>query len=810
MPAPLQPPPVAEVTRCFHCGNDCPPQPLLAESHSFCCEGCVAVWHLLHDLRLDHYYALNTHPGTRTEPAEGAASPFVCLDEPETCDRLCSYRSESLSTLTFHIPAIHCSSCIWLLEKLPALQPGVNRCEVNFLRREVHLSWDPRRVKLSAIAGLLARLGYAPHLTLSGAPEKPRSRSNRRLWYQVGVAGFSFGNIMLLSFPEYLGLEERQFATLFGWLNLVLALPVLLFSCQDYFKSAWQSLRNGQINMDVPLALGMIVLFSRSAWEIVSHSGAGYFDSFAGLLFFLLIGKAFQARTWDALSFDRDYKSYLPLSVTVKEGREEKPLAVAQLRPGTVIVTRHGELIPADGVLLSGNARIDYSFVTGESDPVKVAAGEKIFAGGRQVGSRIEIAVDREVSQSYLARLWNHETFSKPRESEVTALANRVGRSFTHRLLFIAAGAAAFWLWYDPARTAEIVTAVLIVACPCALALSLPFTLGHVMRILGRNGLYLKGPATVEQLAMADTVVFDKTGTLTQAGDAEAQWSGEALSEQDVKHLAALLIQSWHPLSRRLLRKLGPQPAMEVTDFEEVPGQGITGRIGNLTVTAGRRSFVAALHDGFSDHPEEASRDGAEVWVGINGKMKGRYLLRDQFRKNLSAALERLGTQYRLAVISGDNDRERGTLTALLPPGSEIRFRQSPEDKLNFIHSLQQRGCRVLMVGDGLNDAGALRQSDVGMSVSEDSASFTPGSDAIAAASSLERLGAFLQFSRQSLRIIRWSFLLSLLYNLTGVAFAVTGHLSPLVAAVLMPASSLSVILFTTLTTHLAARRQRL
>ncbi|MCB0577154.1 MAG: HAD-IC family P-type ATPase, partial [Saprospiraceae bacterium] len=360
------------------------------------------------------------------------------------------------------------------------------------------LQYDPERSSLRKLAALLASIGYAPEINLGDVDNaKPRVFS-KKLAYQIGLVGFAFGNIMLFSFPEYVGMDpdtNRRFADVFGYMSLVLATPVLIFSARDYLVSAWNGLRTRYLNIDVPLALGILMLFGRSAWEILSHSGAGYLDSFAGLIFLLLTGKWFQQSTWQQLSFERDYKSYFPVAATVKTGTsEENTVPVNRLVPGDIIVVRSQEIIPADGILLRGSARIDYSFVTGESEPVAVTSGERVFAGGKQTGESIDISLTRRVSQSYLTRLWNDEAFQSGEKGYTTRLADRAGRYFTGLILGV--GGAAFLYWWllrgDMAAAVNAFTAVMIVACPCAVALAIPFTLGNIVRILGRHRFYVK------------------------------------------------------------------------------------------------------------------------------------------------------------------------------------------------------------------------------------------------------------------------------------------------------------------------------
>ncbi len=445
---------------------------------------------------------------------------FDYLDDTDTIQKLIDFKNETISSVTFYIPQMHCSSCIWLLENLYKLNPGVSQSNVNFLKKEISVKYFHSKLSLRELVQLLASIGYEPLIQLDSTEEK-KDVHRKHLYYKIGIAAFCFGNIMLLSFPEYLSIDinDSYYRTVFAYLNLILALPVFFYSASEYFGSAYKGLRKKIVNIDFPISLGIIVLFIRSAVEVLLYNGAGYFDSMSGLVFFLLIGKLFQEKTYDTLNFERSYKSYFPLGVTVKKDGNETSVPAAKLKVGDRIIIRNNEIIPADAILFKGTGNIDYSFVTGESVPVEKVLGELVYAGGRQKGSAAELEVVKEVSQSYLTQLWNHESFNKKDESYFTTISNTVSKYFTAAVLIIAAVSALFWLQTSVHTAINVFTAVLIVACPCALALSTPFTFGNTVRIFGRNKFYLKNSSVVEDLAKINMIVFDKTGTITKSGD---------------------------------------------------------------------------------------------------------------------------------------------------------------------------------------------------------------------------------------------------------------------------------------------------
>ncbi|MBL8000213.1 MAG: heavy metal translocating P-type ATPase metal-binding domain-containing protein, partial [Candidatus Kapabacteria bacterium] len=346
---------VAE-TKCFHCGENCG-EVHWRDDKPFCCKGCETVYEILDSSNLCEYYTLNQTPGTRVTIHDTA---YAYLDEGDLGSRLLTFDSSSFSSVTFFIPSIHCVSCIWLLENLSQLHEGIIRAEVNFAKKTVQIDFNKKAITLGTLAGLLASVGYAPRITLEQEKqEKPRI--NRSLVLKLAVAGFCFGNVMLFSFPEYLGIDQADHTLihLFSWLNLALAISVLFYCGIDYLRAAVRSFQQKQINIDVPIAAGLLALFFRSSYDIISGTGAGYLDSFTGLVFFLLIGRWFQSKTYESLAFDRDFKSYFPLAVHRLEDNEWKPVVIYHLVKGDTIRIRNLELVPTDSILLEGTAYID-------------------------------------------------------------------------------------------------------------------------------------------------------------------------------------------------------------------------------------------------------------------------------------------------------------------------------------------------------------------------------------------------------------------------------------------------------------------
>jgi len=793
--------PAAVHPRCYHCGTLCRTGVFEQDHKAFCCRGCLTVFEILTENGLADFYQLSDSAGVKVN---GTASEeqFRFLDEPAVRERIVDYTDAKLTRATFQIPSIHCIACVWLLENLFRLKPGLGQSQVNFLRKEVALSFSTANVKLSEVVALLASLGYAPELMLSALDAKPLGRASRQLWIQLGLAGFAFGNIMLFSISAYLGLDAFAgpgFRKMVGVISLALALPVVIYSAADYWRAAWTSLRQRLLNIDVPIAAGLIAIFAQSSYEVLTGAGDGYFDSLTGLIFFLLCGRLFQQKTYDRLAFDRDYRAFFPLSVTRKSGAFERTVSIAQLAMGDRLIIRNGELIPADVKLVGGPALIDYSFVTGESEPVAKSEGDYLYAGGRQLGGAIEVEMVKAVSQSYLTSLWNQEAFRKEKRATLNQLTNTYSQRFTKIILVVAIGAAIFWLYADPALALKAFASVLIVACPCALALAAPFALGAAQRVLATRKVFLKNPYVLETLARVDAVVFDKTGTLTVPGAGSLMWKGGSLSELEERWLFSMTRHSTHPLPVRIgeaiKRDYFPEP---VRSFLETTGCGMEGSVDGHEIWMGAATWIATrgvdLDQIAATH--NATHGCSAVHVAIDGKYRGSFLLTGAVRPETEELIQALKGDCEIALLSGDNEKQRHQFRELFKDSSQLRFNQSPLDKLGYIRQLQQNGRTVMMVGDGLNDAGALKQSDVGVAVVENVSAFSPASDVILAAGMVTRMAEVLRYAKQSVRVVRAAFLISTLYNLIGIGIAASGRLSPVVCAILMPLSSISVVGF--------------
>lgn len=786
-------------TNCTHCRDSCGNAPITWNEYSFCCEGCKSVFQILHTNDMCDYYRIDENAGKKAVFDTDYKSRFAFLDIKEIHSKIISFQEGSTSVVSLFIPIIHCSSCIWLLENLARLHSGIIKSEVNFIKKEVTITFNTDKITLRGVAELLTSLHYEPQITLESVGKKKNNADSKKLLYKLGIAGFAFGNSMMFSFPEYIpGSETIDFSykSFFGFLNLLLSLPVFFYSGSDYLITAYKNIRKGIISIDFPIAIGLIAIFVESNFEILTGRGSGYIDSLCGLVFFLLIGKWYQARTYQSLSFDRDYKSYFPIAVTTKKNGVEMSCQVEELKIGDNILIRNMELIPADSILVSDSANIDYSFVTGESVPVEKFKGDIIYAGGKQIGSAIELEVQAEMQQSRLTQIWNqnYQKSDNTGRTRITKIIDAVSKRFTIIVLIVAFASAAFWFVFDQSKLIHAFSSVLIVACPCALALSLPFTYGNVMRIFGKKGFYMKNNEVVEKLAVIDTVVFDKTGTITQPGAHNIDFVDlKEKTRTNFLLIYSLVSNSTHPLSRAiaefLKEKYSFESTLPVEKFEEIPGKGIHGKIEGKALKLGSKFFV--------DGATNADHENTGVYVCIEEVIIGYFIFNTKLREDIDRVLEELKkSRFDLHLVSGDSMKDSAMLNKYF--GENAHYFQTPDDKLSYVKSLQEKGRNVLMIGDGLNDSGALLQSDVGITVADDIFQFSPACDGILRAGSFKYLISFLRFGKTSRKILYTSFILSFAYNCVGLYFAVQGMLSPIVAAILMPVSSVSIVAYVT------------
>ena len=772
---------------CAHCGAPC------LQSHewnglSFCCHGCETVYRFLNDQGLQRYYELaEGERGIRVEVPEGGDELEV-LQHPEVREKYIRYEDEEKTIYLLKIPAIHCRACVWLLEKLPTWCEGVMEARVNLDQGQLEVTATSEKQRLGEVVAMLRRLGYAPDLSFdmkSGGV----SSSSRLHWLEIGVAGFCFGNVMLFSFPEYLSSSplDEGFEHVFRWLNWLFSLPVMLFCARSILLSGFRSLLTRRPTVDLPIALGIAVLWGWSTWAVVVGAGGGYFDSLCGLVFFLLLGRSYQRKSFSHLVFERDEHRFFPLSVRLLREGKEVVQPLQSLGRGDRYLVRHGSLIPVQSVVHRGRAFLDYRMVTGETRSIEKKVGERIHPGGLQRGGEVELEAVEDLNESELVRLWNGKE-EKPSKRE--ALLDRFSAYFTVVIL----GLAVFAFVYHgmSAEALHRACAVLIVACPCALALSAPLTFGQAIRELSKRGFFVRHGASIETLAEIDHWIFDKTGTLTHIDDGGGEWT-RPLTEPLRSAVSVLARQSNHPVASAMFNSLvqvedrceTTEWLLEEGSFVEHPGQGMEGMIAGQRIRVGSRRWL-------TDEVESSAEEGA-VWIEANGEIVGEFRPRLSLRQGVLEGLEKMGQRFDLSLISGDHDGDRHAFEAYFK-AERMAFEQSPQDKANYVGKWVKKGRRVAMVGDGINDGPAMKTAHLGLAIPIDDGSFSPNSDVIVQESAVQHLFSFIQFCEFSTKNVGLCILISLIYNSIGISAAISGFLTPLWCAVLMPISSLSIL----------------
>ncbi|GAA4466400.1 heavy metal translocating P-type ATPase metal-binding domain-containing protein [Nemorincola caseinilytica] len=791
---------------CYHCGTVCITSRIRIEDKFFCCQGCKLVYELLNEKGLCDYYTLGAHPGLgQIKPVRN--DKFAYLDDYSIAERLCNFRSKSYCVVTFYIPSIHCSSCMWLLEHLDRIDPAVTESRINFSAKELTVHFSPARTSLRKIVELLATIGYEPYISLDDVGEKKVAAGNKQRITKLGIAGFCFGNIMMMSLPEYFAGEMdlgHGLNNLFRYLDLLLSLPVFFYSATEFYSAAWAGLKQKILNIDAPIVLALFITFGRSVYEILSGTGAGYLDSMSGIVFFMLVGRVIQERTYRSLTFTRDYKAYFPIAISVQTQGGVVKKQLKDLRKDDVVILHHEEIVPADSVVLGEGGKIDYSFVTGEAEPVFVGKDELIYAGGKLQGQELIIKVVKPITASYLTSLWNHRAFNKDKaeSNDKMSVVHVLSRYFTLILFTLAIITAVYWAMHDASKIVTSVSAMLIVACPCALLLAATFTNSNTLRIFSLNGFYLRDASVVEPLTNIDTIVFDKTGTITTNTDVRVSTSGDTLSDAELDLLYTAVSPSLHPNSVAIKKWLGSRVVAELDEWEEIPGEGVQAVMGKDVLRIGNAHFVGVA-------AAEHNKNKAASYVSVNGKTIAFYF-EPALRPGIKDAIAKLSKRFRLSVLSGDHDKQRGMMQAVFGRNDALLFEQKPLDKLRYIEGLQKKGDTVAMIGDGLNDAGALQQSNVGIALADNINNFTPACDVILDAEKVSALPELLSMARWSAAIIKLSFFISVIYNVIGLYHAMSGSMRPVVAAILMPCSTLSIVIISSGLSNLVAWKKQL
>ncbi len=784
---------------CSHCGLIVPYARV--EPHSrvqFCCDGCRTVYAVIHGAGLERYYKHRAALDVETRPAGTSGRSYAELDDDKFQELYVQTTGDGLSTVELSLENLHCPACVWLVEKLGKVAPGVVEASVDLAQGGVRILWDPERARLSAIARAIDSLGYPPHPRQRAATREARIREDRALLSRMAVAGAVAGNVMLMAFALYGGADgDRQWVGLFRWASLVVATPAVFWAGSVFFKGGLAAVRTRTPHMDLPVSLGILAGYLWGAFNTVRNSGDIYFDSVTAVVFLLLVGRWLQRREQHrARDATELLHSLAPSTARLLEEGGVREVPVSAVPMGALLEVRAGEHLPADGVVETGSSSVDVSLLTGESVPVDVEPGVRVHAGCINVASRITVRAEQTGEGTRLGRLVQSIEAAAARRAPIQLIADRVAGQFVVAVLTLSAATFVAWWFISPERAVENAIALLVVTCPCALGLATPLAVSAAVGRAARSGLLIKGGDALERLAHPALIVFDKTGTLTTGRLALVDWHGERELRSWV---AAMESASGHPIARALVDALGEQQGIDVSELRQVPGGGVHARVHGHSVVVGSVDHVGGEAQ-LPDNLAQAARTAAErghtpVLVALDGRVRAVAELADPVRPDAAASLSQLRRMgHRLAIESGDHPLAvRAVADELGVPFESVRGGVGPEGKLAAIEAAAAQG-PVVMVGDGVNDAAALAAAGVGVAVQGGAEASLAAADVYAARPGIAPVLELFQGARRTFRVIRRNMLLSLAYNLVCATLAIGGVISPLIAAILMPLSSLSVV----------------
>ncbi|MDX2130536.1 MAG: heavy metal translocating P-type ATPase [Planctomycetota bacterium] len=816
-PAPRHAAPDATPAVCAHCAL---PVPLglvrPAEDRQFCCQGCESAYRVIHQCGLERFYAIRDQADGAAAPAGATGRTFAEFDD-DTFRRLHVTRTpDGLCRAELFLSGVHCAACVWLVERLPRFVPGVVEARVDLGRALVHLTWNDERVPLSRIARALDSIGYAPSPAREAAARARRRAEDRRQLARLAVAGACAGNVMLFAVALYagvFGVMEPAHRELFRWASMLLTVVSLAWPGRVFFTSALAALRARAPHFDVPIALALGAGGAWSIWSTVTGAGEVYFDTVSVLVFALLVGRFFQARQQRSAADAVELLfSLTPASArrVPAGGGEPEDVPVEALAPGDIVEVRAGECLPADGVVTAGHSAIDQGVLTGESRPVDIAPGREVAAGTINVGAAIRVRVEATGEGTRVAKLMRLVEDGARRRAPIVRFADRVAGAFTVGMLALAVITFGVWLVLDPPHALDHAVALLVVTCPCALGLATPLVITIAMGRAARGRMLVKGGDCLQRLSTPGTILLDKTGTITLGGLAPVAWAGEDLWRAPVASLEA---HSNHPVAVALRRDVPAEDLLPATDVVHTVGGGIEGVVGGQRVVVGSPAFVRARTAAArpprtpAESPAEAdlvrelsafaARGLTPVAVAVDDVLVAGVALGDRVRPGSAAAIGQLrALGWNVRMLSGDHPdvaQAVGREVGLLP--ADIHAGLSPEDKLAHVQSLGARGgCPVVMVGDGVNDAAALAAADVGVAVHGGVEASLAAADVYLGTPGLAPLVELVTASRRTMTVIRRNLWVSLFYNVTAGTLAVLGLVNPIVAALVMPLSSITAL----------------
>lgn len=797
----------ADASACFHCGEPIPPGTrIYARLHdaqaAMCCEGCRAVAELIAGVGLEDYYRYRCEPGNKPAQASSSSAhdPWLSFARPEVASQFVRDESDGRQSSILLIDGLRCAACAWLIDRMLRRVPGVLEVSVNAAAMRARVVWRGDECGLPVVLRTLANLGYRPHPLDATVLQQQLQDERRSALKRLGVAGLGMMQVMMYVLPLYVREQTRMDTEVMNFLriiSLLLTTPVLLYSGWPFLSNALRALRNRSIDMDVPVALALVLAYGLSVYNTLLQRGEVYFDSVTMFIFFLALGRyvemAVRHRTGsitDALARLQPKLAHRVKHDVSGEGYEDVPLQALQV--GDEVLVRVGESIPADGRISAGNSSVDESLLTGESLPVLRRPGDSVLAGTVNIEALLRIKLTATGAATVLAGVLALLERAQADKPQLALLADRIARQFLNSLLVFTAVVAVAWYWIDPSRAFEAVLAVLVVTCPCALSLATPVVIAAATSALAKGGLLVTRADAIEHLAQVNHMVFDKTGTLTLGRIVIART--ECVADLDAArcHAVAVALEQAadHPIAQAFRTEAGAQPALQASELRVVPGAGVSGVVDGVHYRLGSPAFVAELRG----NSPGLQTDDAVVVLGNARSELARFELRDPLRVEAPASIRQLGgLGIDSSILSGD------ALSVVLHVANECgidqcRARQTPIDKLQSLQKLRKTHV-VAMVGDGINDAPVLSAANVSIAMGGGTALAQATADIVLMNNSLKSLPHAIQLARRAYRIMHQNLVWAAIYNLAAVPLAALGMIPPWLAALGMSLSSVLVVL---------------
>ncbi|HEY5761486.1 MAG TPA: heavy metal translocating P-type ATPase [Steroidobacter sp.] len=794
------------MTLCFHCGEPLRGSTLVARieqrDEPVCCSGCQAVAELIAGTGLSDFYRYRD--GNSIRPSEDNQSDkWHVYADPQFAARYTRTSNEQTS-VTLLIEGLRCSACSWLIDQVLRRHAGVHDVSVNAATGRAGVTWDSAKLNLADIMRSIAQLGYVPHPVTDETVTRALREERRDSLKRLAVAGFGMMQVMMFAVAVYSAelaneVMEPALLSYFRIVSLLVATPVMFYAGAPILLSAWNSLRSRSIGMDVPVSIALVLAYGASVWNALSSAGGEvYFDSVTMFIFFLTLGRFVQMSVRQHTAGVTDALARQLPSIAHRVGPNGiDDVPVTSLRIGDVIQVRRGEVLPADGQLLDSEAHIDEAMLTGESLPVHHQVGHRVVAGTLNVDGPINItvaALGGDTALSHIVALMQRAQTYKP------AMARNADAAAARFLGYVLIGAGltcAAWLTIDPSQAFAATLAVLVVACPCAFAIAMPAALASATANLGRHGILLTDPDALESLAKVDHIVFDKTGTLTRGELRVAKCSSLANHPAaQCLHIAALLERaSEHPLARAFLPYLDKG---SVENLLTVAGRGVQGRIDGRLYRIGTPDFVAELRHGQHQVSPPAELSGSVIMLGNEQHALAWFELTDSLRPAAASAVNQLRSlNIEPLILSGDGPSAVQTVAQQCGI-TEYHARRTAKEKLTHVLDLQKAGKRIVVIGDGVNDAPVLGAADVSIAMGRGAALAHASAGLVLVSDNLAALPEAVLLARCTLRIAKQNLLWAAIYNLGSIPLAALGFIPPWLAALGMSLSSVAVMLNST------------